>query len=101
MREWRIRQNSQHLKGRILIEGRLLPLNDRLVLHETLDETVQKRAGDGVVRALEVVEVRPEEVRRTFSFRRHELAIAVFPRAREIARLRALAGGSEQRLHGE
>src|ERR1700743_3881132 len=42
MRERRIRPDSQHLEVGIGFERALLLLDDRLVLHETLDETVEE-----------------------------------------------------------
>src|SRR6185312_5332770 len=96
-----IRQDREHLEFRILIERLLLPLDDRLVLHEALYEAVEERARDRGVVTLIVIEVGPEEVGRPLGLGCHELTIAVLARAREIALLRSLPRGREERLHGE
>src|SRR5690242_12177956 len=38
-----VRQDGEHLEFRIVLERFLLSLNDRLVLHEALDEAVEQR----------------------------------------------------------
>src|SRR6185437_13881887 len=101
VRKRRIRQNGEHLKARILLQSLLLTLDDRLVLHEPLDETVQQRARDLGVFTLEVIQVGPEEVGATLGFRSHELTVAIFTGTGEIAFRRTLPRRGEQRLHGE
>src|SRR5437016_11915596 len=101
VRERRVSQNRERPKARILLEGLLLALDDRLVLHEPFDEAVQERSGNGGVVTLEIVEVHPEEVRRSLGLRRHVLAVAILARILDFARLGALARRREHSLHIE
>src|SRR5207248_1499582 len=101
VRERRVRQNRKRPKVRILLEGLLLVLDDRLVLHEPFDQAVQERSGNSGVVTLEIVEVHPEEVRRALGLRRHVLTVAIFARILDFALLGALTRGRKHGLHIE
>src|SRR4029077_5011513 len=95
VREGRIRQNRERLEAGVLIKGFLLALDDRLVLHEALDQALQERSRDGRVLTFEVVQVGPEKVRGALGLRRHVLAVAIFPGVLSLALLTALTGRCE------
>src|SRR6185295_12840868 len=75
--------------------------DDELVLEEALDHALVQRLRDGRVLQVVVVQVIPEEMRGAVGLRREELAVAVLLYAFQIALLRPVARGREQRLHEE
>src|SRR5262249_7070633 len=80
-----VRQDRERLEARILLEGLLLALDDRFVLHEALDQAVEQRSGDGRVLPFEVVEVSPEKVGGALGLRRHVLTVAILACVLHIA----------------
>ena len=78
----RVGHDREQLEVRIGVEHLLLAFDDRLVLHEALDQAVVQRQRDVV--GSSHVEVVADSSRRSAScagLRRHELAVAVLPRA--------------------
>src|SRR5579859_4871591 len=88
----RVRPDGEQLGVWIGIEYLLLRLDDVLVLVETLFERMPQRQRDVRIVDVEIVQIVPEEMGRAARLRRHELRIAVSPRAWNLnAFLRALA----------
>ena len=98
----RVGADREQLIVRIGVEHFLLRLDDRLVLVEGFFEAVAQRQRDVRIVDVEIVQIVPEEMRRAARLRRHELGVAVLPRARHLnAFLRALACRREHGVEQE